>query len=155
MWKDFGVLYTLQLVCGLAGWHDEPRASNAKWYKEWDGTEWKDLVLADLVRLTLEGLILACCDDAKGSVDCVDARTDGRKILEVEDTLTVHTRESEHHIEQICSSSVIGEKLKIWSAALCLTEADSEYLVETASVFAETLGNRAAFSQSDLELVLV
>ena len=91
------------------------------------------MVLADLVRPTLEGLILACCDDAEGIVACVDTRTDGRRILKVKDTLTVRTREVEHHIAQLCSSNVIGKKLKISSAALCLTEADSEYLVETAS----------------------
>ena len=141
-WTDFGVLCALQFVSGLAGWHDEPRASNAKWYKEWKGTEWRDSVLADLVRPTLEGLILACFDDAEGIVDCVDTHTDGRRILEVKDTLTVRTRESE-------------QKLKISPAALCLTEADSEYLVEPASVFAETLGDSAVFSQSDLGLVLV
>ena len=78
-----------QIVSGLAGWHDEPRASNAKWYIEWKGTEWRDLVLADLVRQTLEGLILACFDDAEGIVDCVDTRTDGKRILEVKDTLKV------------------------------------------------------------------
>ena len=40
-WTDFGVLCALQLVSGLAGWHDESRASNAKWYTEWKGTEWR------------------------------------------------------------------------------------------------------------------
>ena len=113
------------------------------------------MVLADLVRSTLEGFILACCDGAEGLMDCVDTRTDGRRIFKVKDSLTVRTRESEQHIAQLCSSSVIGEKMKISSAALCLTEAYSEYLVETASVFAELLGERAAFSQSDLELVHV
>ena len=88
-WTDFGVLCAPQIVSGLAGWHDEPRASNAKWYKEWKGTEWRDLVLADLVRQTLEGLILACFDDAEGIVDCVDTRSDGKRILEVKDTLKV------------------------------------------------------------------
>ena len=36
-----------------------PRPPNAKWCKEWKSTEWSDVVLADLVRPTLEGLILA------------------------------------------------------------------------------------------------
>ena len=134
------MLCALQLVSGLAGWHDEPRASNAKWYKEWKGTAWRDLVLADLVRPTLEGLILACFDDAEVIVDCVDTRTDGRRILEVKDTLQVRTRESEHHIAQLCSSSAIGERLKSSSATVCPTEADSECLVETALNLAESLG---------------
>ena len=53
--------------------------------------------------------------------------------------LLLRTRESEHHIAQFCSSSVIGEKLKSSSATVCPKEADSKYLVETASIFAETL----------------
>ena len=59
-WTKFGVLCALQLVSGLAGWYDEPRPSNAKWCKEWKGTEWSDVDLTDLVRPTLEGLILTC-----------------------------------------------------------------------------------------------
>ena len=49
-------------------------------------------------------------------------------------------RESEYHIAQLCLLSVIGEKLKSLSATVCPTEADGKYLVETASIFAETLG---------------
>ena len=49
-------------------------------------------------------------------------------------------RESEHHIAQLCSSSVIGERLKSSSAKVFPTEADTEYLVETALVLAESLG---------------
>ena len=65
---------------------------------------------------------------------------DGRKMCENKDVLLVRMRESEHHIAKLCSSSVIGEKLKSSSATVCPTEADSEYLVEkTASIFAETL----------------
>ena len=57
-WTHFGVLCALQLVRGLAGWYDEPRPSSAKWCKEWKGTEWSDVDLTDLVRPTLEGLML-------------------------------------------------------------------------------------------------
>ena len=71
---------------------------------------------------------------------CVVARADGRKMCENKDTLLVRMRESEHHIAQLCSSSVIGERLKSSSATVCPTEADSKYLVETSSIFAETLG---------------
>ena len=46
-WTNFGVLCALQLVSGLAGWYDEPRPSNAKWCKEWKGTEWSDVDLTD------------------------------------------------------------------------------------------------------------
>ena len=130
-WTDYG-------VTGLAVGTTRPEHRMRK------GTEWRDVVLADLVRPTLEGLILACFDDAEGIVDCVDTRTDGRRMLEVKATLTVRTRESEHHIAQLCSSNVIGEKLKI-SSALCLTKADSEYLVKTASFFAAALGDSSAF----------
>ena len=126
----------LQLVSGLAGWYEEPRPSNAKWCKEWKGTEWSDVDLTDPVRPTLEGLILTCCD-ADGTLFCVVTRADGRKMCENKDILLV---ESEHHIAQLCSSTVIGEKLKSSSATVCPTEADSKYLVETASVFAEYLG---------------
>ena len=106
-WTDFGVLCALQLVSGLAGWHDEPRVPNAKWCKEWKGTEWRDLVLADLVRPTLEGLILACCHDAEGIMDCVHTGTDGGRIFKVKDSLTVRTRESEHHWHNFVRSTVI------------------------------------------------
>ena len=140
-WTDFGVLCALHIVSGLAGWYDEPRASNEKWCKEWKGTEWSDMVLADLVRPTLEGSILACCVAADGTFFCVDTRGDGKKMFENKDILLVRTRESEHHIAQLCSSSVIGEKLKSSSATVCPTEADSKYLVETATAFAETLGS--------------
>ena len=140
-WTNFGVFCTLQLVSGLAGWHDEPRPSNAKWCQEWKGTEWRDLVLADLVRPTLKGLILTCCEVADGTLFCVDTRADGRKMCENKDTLLVRMRESEHHIAQLCSSNVIGERLKSSSATVCPTDADSTYLVETASIFAETLGS--------------
>ena len=128
------MLCALRLVSGLAGWYDEPRASNAKWCKEWKGT------VSCLVRPTLEGLILTCCEAADGTLFCVDTRADGRMLCENKDTLLVRMRESEHHIAQLCSSNVIGEKLKSSSATVCPTEADSEYLVETASIFAETLG---------------
>ena len=83
----------------------------------------------------IESHVLLCC--GRNFVDCVDTRTDGRRILKIKDTLTLRTRESEHHIAQLCSSSVIGEKLKISSAALCLTEPNSEYVV--ALVYAEAL----------------
>ena len=96
--------------------------------------------LTDLVRPTLEGLILTCCDDADGTLFYVVTRADGRKMCEHKDSLLVCTRESEHHIAQFCSSSVIGEKLKSSSATVCPTEADGKYLVETALIFAETLG---------------
>ena len=62
--------------------------------------------LTDLVRL-----ILTCRDAADGSLFCVDTRADGRKMCESKVTLLMRTRESEHHIAQLCSSSVIGEKL--------------------------------------------
>ena len=68
--------------------------------------------LTDLVRPTLEGVILTCRDAVDGSLFCVDTRADGRKMCENKDTLLVRMRESEHHIAQLCSSSVIGEKLK-------------------------------------------
>ena len=121
-------------------WYDEPRSSNAKWCKEWKGTEWSDVDLTGLMRPTLEGLILTCCDAVNGSLFCVDIRADGRNMCENKDILMVRMGESEHHIAQLCSSSVIGEKLKSSSATVCPTEADSKYLVETASIFAETLG---------------
>ena len=35
-------------------------------------------------------MILACFDDAEGFVDCVDTRTNGRRILEVEDFFNFH-----------------------------------------------------------------
>ena len=98
------------------------------------------MVLKDLVRSTLEGLILTCCDAADGTLFCFDTRADGRKMCGNKNTLLVRVRESEHHIAQLCSSSVIGEKLKSSSATVCPTEADSKCLVETASIFAETLG---------------
>ena len=75
-----------------------------------------------------------------GALFCVDTRADGRKMCEDKDTLLVRKRESEHHIAQLCSSNVIGEKLKYSSAMVCPTEADSKNLVETASIFAESLG---------------
>ena len=95
--------------------------------------------LTDLVRPTLEGLFLTCRDAADGTLFCVVTRADGRKICENKEILLVRTRESEYHIAQF-SSSVIGEKLKSSSATVCPTEADSKYLVETLSIFAETLG---------------
>ena len=95
-WTNFGVFCTLQLVSGLAGWHDEPRPSNAKWCKEWKGTEWRDLVLADLVRPTLKGLILTCCDAADGTLFCVVTRADGRKMCENKDS-GAHERERTSH----------------------------------------------------------
>ena len=95
------------------------------------------MVLADLVRSTLEGLILTCCDAADGTLFCVDTRADGRKMCENKDTLLVRKRESEHHIAQLYSSSVIGEKLKSSSATVCSTEADGKFLVETASISAD------------------
>ena len=91
------------------------------------------------MRPTLEGSFLACCDAADGTSFCVVTSADGRKMCEIKDSLLVRMRESEHHIAQLCSSSVIGEKLKSSSATVCSTEADSKYLVETASIF-ETLG---------------
>ena len=54
-WTNLGVFCILQLVSGLAGCYDESRPSNAKWCKEWKGTEWSDVVLTDLVRPTFEG----------------------------------------------------------------------------------------------------
>ena len=96
--------------------------------------------LRDLVRPTLEGLILTCCDAADGTLFCVDTRADGRNMYENKDTLLVRMRESEHHIAQLWSPSVIGERLKSSSATVCPTEADSKYLVETALVLAESLG---------------
>ena len=96
--------------------------------------------LRDLVRPTLEGLILTCRDAEDGTLFCVVTRADGRKMCENMDILLVRIRESEHHIAQLCSSSVIGGKLKSSSATVCSTEADGEYLVETALIFAETLG---------------
>ena len=95
--------------------------------------------LTDLMRPTLEGLILTCRDAADGSLFCVDTRADGRKMCENKDTLLVRTRESEHHIAQFCSSSVTGERLKSSSAMVCPTEADGKNLVETASISAESL----------------
>ena len=133
-WTNFGVLCALQLFSGLAGWFDEPRPSNAKWFKEWKGTEWSDVGLTDLVRPTLEGLILTCWDAADGTLFCVDTRADGRKMCANKNTLLVRMRESEHHIAQLCSSSVIGESLKSSLATVCLTEADSNHLVENASI---------------------
>ena len=129
------MLCALQLVSGLAGWYDEPRPSNAKWCKEWKGTEWSDVDLTDLVRPTLEGLILTCCDAADRTLFCVVTRADGRKICENKDFLLVRTRESEYHIAQHCSSSVIGEKLKSSSATVCPTEADSKYLLRSVLKF--------------------
>ena len=96
--------------------------------------------LTDLVRPTLEGLILTCCDAADGTLFCVVTRADGRKMCENKDILLVRMRESEHHIARPCSSSVIDERLKSSSATVCPTEADSKCLVETASIFAETSG---------------
>ena len=61
-WTNFGVLCTLQLVSGHAGWHDEPDHRMRNGAKS--GTEWRDLVLADRVRPTLKGLILTCCEAA-------------------------------------------------------------------------------------------
>ena len=122
---NFVVICALQLVSVFASWYDEPRSSNAKWCRECKSTEWSDVVLPDLVRPTLEGLILACCDAADGTLFCVDTRADDRNMCENEDTLLVCTRESKHRIAQLCSSSVIGEKLKSSSATVCPTEADS------------------------------
>ena len=93
----------------------------------WRGRRWKVL-------------ILACCDAADGALFCVDTRAEGRKMCENKNTLLVRTKESERHIAQLCSSSVIGDKLKSSSATVCPTEADSKYLVETALVLAESLG---------------
>ena len=107
-WTNFGVLFALQLVSGLAGWYDEPRPSNAKWFREWKGTEWSDVDLTDLVRPTLEGLTLTCCDAADGTLFCVVTRADGRKMCENKDILLVRMSESEHHIEQLCSSSGVS-----------------------------------------------
>ena len=58
------------------------RPSNAKWCKEWKGTKWSDVGLRDLVRPTLGGLILTCCDVADGTLLCVDTRADGREMCE-------------------------------------------------------------------------
>ena len=99
------------------------------------------MVLTDLVRPTLEGSILTCCDAVDGTLFCVDTRADGRTTCENSDALLVRMRESEHHIAQVCSSNVIGEKPKSSSATVCPTEADSKYLVEIASIFAESLGD--------------
>ena len=137
-------LYPLDSVSPSAGKVKKRRQPSTRHICDLVKEKWTDfgvdLVLADLVWPTLEGLILACFDDAEGIVDCVDARTDGRRILEVKDTFKVRTRESEHYIAQLYSSSAIGEKLKGSSATVCPTEADSKYLVETASVFAGSLG---------------
>ena len=62
-------------------------------------------------------------------------------MCENKDALLVRKRESEHHTAQLCSSNVIGEELKSSSAMVCPTEADSKYLAETASIFAESLGD--------------
>ena len=99
------------------------------------------MVVTDLVRPTMEGLILTCCDAADRTLFCVDTRADDRKMCENKDTLLVRMRESEQHIAQHCSSNVIGETLESSSATVCPTEADSKYLVETASIFAESLGD--------------
>ena len=69
----------------------------------------------------------------------IHAQMAGRNC-ENKNTLLVRMGESEHHIAQLCSSSVIGERLKTSSATVCPTEADSKYLVETALVLAESLG---------------
>ena len=121
-WANFGVFCALQLVSELAGWYDESRPSNAKWCKEWKSTEWSDVVLPDLVRPTLESLILACCDAADGTLFCVDTRADGRKMCENKDILLLRMRESEHRIAQLRSLSVIGEKLRSSSATMCPTD---------------------------------
>ena len=60
-------------------------------------------------------------------------------MCENKDTLLVRMREIEHHIAQLCSSNVIGERLKSSSATVRPTEADSKYLVETALVLVESL----------------
>ena len=70
------------------------------------GTEWSDVDLTDLVRPTLEGLILTCRDAADGTLFCVVTRVDGRKMCENKDILLVRTRESEYHIAQFVSNGV-------------------------------------------------
>ena len=77
--------------------------------------------LTDLVRLTMKGLILTYCEAADGTLFCVVGGVKNK------DTLLVRMRESQHHITQLCSSSVIGERRKSSSGTVCPTEADSEY----------------------------
>ena len=105
-WTNFGVFCILQLVSGHAGWYDESRPSNAKWCKEWYGTEWSDVLLTDPVRPTLEGSILTCCDAADGALFCVDTRAGGRNMCENKDTLLVRKRESVNSIPPIHQNSI-------------------------------------------------
>ena len=92
--------------------------------------------LTDLVRPTLEGLILTCCNAADGTLFCVVTRADGRKMCEN----LVRMRESEHHTAKLSSSNVIGEELKSSSATVCPTEADGKYLVEIARLVTRSGG---------------
>ena len=99
----------MQLVSGLAGGHHEPTASNSKKYKEWDGMEWRGLVLADLVRPMLEGLILACFDDAEGIVVTLahlvaELSIHGRLSQEDQNTNTLNT------LELRCGSTVVHRR---------------------------------------------
>ena len=84
-------------------------------------------------------------DAVDGNVIRVDVRTDGRKMSNIKDSLTECTRRSEHHDAHVISSAVMGEKLESPPATLCLTEADSEYLVETADL-CQNPGTQCTFS---------